>query len=91
MNNLEYKLIKSVCDDKKYINNECFKYIWKITYFEYFANIFNKNNDKENLENIKNNIKKIGNHRFFKEHPLRKHFKIINFFNFLDYIESIIF
>ena len=91
LNNLEYKLIKSVCDDKKYINNECFKYIWKITYFEYFANIFNKNNDKENLENIKNNIKKIGNHRFFKEHPLRKHFKIINFFNFLDYIESIIF
>jgi hypothetical protein len=91
LNNLEYKLIKSVCDDKKYINNECFKYIWKITYFEYFANIFNKNNDKENLENIKNNIKKVGNHRFFKEHPLRKHFKIINFFNFLDYIESIIF
>jgi hypothetical protein len=91
LNNLEYKLIKSICEDKKSINNECFKYIWKITYFEYFANIFNKNNDKENLENIKNNIKKVGNHRFFKEHPLRKHFKIINFFNFLDYIESIIF
>ncbi len=91
LNNLEYKIIKSICDDKTSINNECFKYIWKITYFEYFANIFNKNNDKTNLENIKNNIKKVGNHRFFKEHPLRKHFKIINFFNFLDYIESIIF
>ena len=91
LNNLEYKLIKSICEDKKSFNNECFKYIWKITYFEYFANIFNKNNDKENLENIKNNIKKVGNHRFFKEHPLRKHLKIINFFNFLDYIESNIF
>ena len=91
LNNLEYKLIKSICEDKKSINNECFKYIWKITYFEYFANIFNKNNDKENLEKIKNNIKKVGNHRFFKEHPLRKHFKIINFFNFLDYIKSNIF
>ena len=91
LNNLEYKLIKSICEDKKSFNNECFKFIWKITYFEYFANIFNKNNDKENLENIKNNIKKVGNHRFFKEHPLRKHLKIINFFNFLDYIESNIF
>ena len=91
LNNLEYKLIKSICEDKKAINNECFKYIWKITYFEYFANIFNKNNDKENLEKIKSIIKKVGNHRYFKEHPLRKQFKIINFFNFLDYIESIIF
>ena len=89
-NNLEYKLINAFYEKKKSINNECFKYIWKITYFEYFANIFNKNNDNENLEKIKKIIKKIGNHRFFKEHPLRKHFKIINFFNFLDYINSIL-
>ena len=67
---------------------DCCKYIWKTTYFEYLANISNKNNDRENLEKIKIIIKKIGNHRFFKDNPLRKHYKIINFFNFLVYINS---
>ena len=90
-NNFEYKIIKAFYEQKKSIDNICFKYIWKITYFEFFANIFSKNNDKENLEKIKRIVKKIGNHRFFKEHPLRKHFKIINFFNFLEYLNSISF
>ena len=90
-NNFEYKIIKAFYEQKKSIDNICFKYIWKVTYFEFFANIFSKNNDKENLEKIKRIVKKIGNHRFFKEHPLRKHFKIINFFNFLEYLNSISF
>ena len=89
--NLEYSLIRAFYDSEKEINNECCKYIWKINYFEYLANIFNKNNDRENLEKVKIIIKKIGNHRFYKENPLRKHFKIINFFNFLEYINSILF
>ena len=89
--NLEYALIRAFYDSKKEMKNECFKFIWKIKYFEYLANIFNKNNDKENLEQVKMIIKKIGNHRFFKDHPLRKHFKIINFLNFLEYINSILF
>ena len=89
--NLEYALIRAFYDSKKEMKNECFKFIWKINYFEYLANIFNKNNDKENLEQVKMIIKKIGNHRFFKDHPLRKHFKIINFLNFLEYINSILF
>ena len=86
--NLEYALIRAFYDSEKEINNECCKYIWKINYFEYLANIFNKNNDRENLEKVKIIIKKIGNHRFYKEDPLRKHFKIVNFFNFLEYINS---
>ena len=89
--NLEYSLIRAFYDSEKEINNECCKFIWKINYFEYLANIFNKNNDRENLEKVKKKIKKIGNHRFYKESPLRKHFKIINFFNFLEYINSILF
>ena len=89
--NLEYSLIRAFYDSEKEINNECCKFIWKINYFEYLANIFNKNNDRENLEKVKIIIKKIGNHRFYKENPLRKHFKIINFFNFLEYINSILF
>ena len=89
--NLEYALIRAFYDSEKEINNECCKYIWKISYFEYRANIFNKNNDRENLEKVKIIIKKIGNHRFYKEDPLRKHFKIVNFFNFLEYINSILF
>ena len=89
--NLEYSLIRAFYDSEKEINNECCKFIWKINYFEYLANIFNKNNDRENLEKVKIIIKKIGNHRFYKESPLRKHFKIINFFNFLEYINSILF
>ena len=89
--NLEYALIRAFYNSKKEINSECCKFIWKINYFEYLANIFNKNNDKENLEQVKMIIKKIGNHRFFKDHPLRKHFKIINFLNFLEYINSILF
>ena len=86
--NFEYALIRAFYDSKKDINNDCCKYIWKTTYFEYLANISNKNNDRENLEKIKIIIKKIGNHRFFKDNPLRKHYKIINFFNFLEYINS---
>jgi len=89
-NILEYKVIKAFYEEKKSIDDECLKFIWKITYFEYFANIIYKNNDKENLEKIKKLIKKIGNHLFFKEHVLRKHFKIINFFNFFDYLNYII-
>ena len=89
-NNFEYKVIKSYYEQKKKsMNNICFKYIWKVNYFEYLANIFNKNNDLENLEKTRRVIKKISNHRFFKEHPLRKHFKIINFFNFLDYLNTL--
>jgi len=90
-NNFKYKIIKAFYEQKKSIDNICFKFIWKVTYFEFFANILSKNNDKENLEKIKRIIKKIANHRFFKEHPLRKHFKIINFFNFLEYLNSISF
>jgi len=90
-NNFIYKIIKAFYEQKKSIDNICFKFIWKVTYFEFFANILSKNNDKENLEKIKRIIKKIANHRFFKEHPLRKHFKIINFFNFLEYLNSISF
>ena len=89
--NLDYALIRAFYDSEKEINNECCKFIWKINYFEYLANIFNKNNDRENLEKVKIIIKKIGNHRFYKENQLRKHFKIINFFNFLDYVNSILF
>ena len=89
--NLDYALIRAFYDSEKEINNECCKFIWKINYFEYLANIFNKNNDRENLEKVKIIIKKIGNHRFYKEDPLRKHFKIVNFFNFLEYINSILF
>ena len=89
--NFEYALIRAFYDSKKDINNDCCKYIWKTTYFEYLANISNKNNDRENLEKIKIIIKKIGNHRFFKDNPLRKHYKIINFFNFLEYINSTLF
>ena len=84
-------MIRAFYDSEKEINNECCKFIWKINYFEYLANIFNKNNDRENLEKVKIIIKKIGNHRFYKENQLRKHFKIINFFNFLDYVNSILF
>ena len=89
--NFEYALIRAFYDSKKDINNDCCKYIWKTTYFEYLANISNKNNDRENLEKIKIKKKKIGNHRFFKDNPLRKHYKIINFFNFLEYINSTLF
>ena len=87
-NTLEYKLIKAFYEEKKSIEDECLRYIWKITYFEYLANILKKNDDKQNLEKVKKIIKKLGNHRFFKEHPIRKHLKIINFFNFLDYLNS---
>ena len=61
--------------------------IWNVTYFEYIADIFNKNKDQQGLIKIKNLIKRISNHQFFKEYPLRKYIKIITFFNFLDYIK----
>ena len=57
--NLEYSLIRAFYDSEKEINNECCKFIWKINYFEYLANIFNKNNDRENLEKVNINLDNI--------------------------------
>ena len=33
-------------------------------------------------------IKRISNHQYFKGHPIRKNFKILNFFNFLDFLNN---
>ena len=85
-NNLGCKLLKTAYD-KKNFNLDNIKYIWNVTYFEYIADIFNKNKDQQGLIKIKNLIKRISNHQFFKEYPLRKYIKIITFFNFLDYIK----
>ena len=91
LNSVEYELIKAFYDNNNQsINSPSLKYIYKITYFEYLATICNKNNDQQNLDKIQKLMKKFGNHKFFKDHPLRKHIKIINFFNFLDYLNTIL-
>ena len=84
-NNLVYKLLKNFILDNN-INYDFFQFIWKTVYFEYLSNFYyNKNND-EALKKIKLYFKRISNHQFFKGHPLRKHFKIINFFKIIDNI-----
>ena len=84
-NNLVYKLLKNFILDNN-INYDYFQFIWKTVYFEYLSNFYyNKKND-EALKKIKLYFKRISNHQFFKGHPLRKHFKIINFFKIIDNI-----
>ena len=84
-----YKLLKNTCDKNEFINIDCFKYIWKMVLFEYLANSFYRNNNYEALSRIKVLIKRVSNHQFFKGHIFRKNFKIVNFFNFLDYLNNI--
>ena len=84
-----YKLLKNICEKNELIKIECFKYIWKMSLFEYLANFFYNNNNYDALSKIKTLIKRVSNHQFFKGHLLRKNFKIVNFLEFLDYLNNI--
>ena len=84
-----YKLLQNICEKNDIINIESLKYIWKMVIFEYLSNFYYKNNYYDGLEKIKCLIKRVSNHQYFKGHPLRKNFKIVNFFNFLDYLNNI--
>jgi hypothetical protein len=84
-----YNLLQNACEKNDFINIESFKYIWKMIIFEYLSNFFYKNNNYDALAKIKTLVKRVSNHQFFKGHPLRKNFKIVNFFNFLDYLNNI--
>ena len=84
-----YKLLKNICEKNEFIKIECFKYIWKMCLFEYLANSFYNSNNHDALAKIKTLIKRVSNHQFFKGHLLRKNFKIVNFFDFLDYLNNI--
>ena len=84
-----YNLLQNACEKNDFINIESFKYIWKMIIFEYLSNFFYKNNNYDALAKIKALVKRVSNHQFFKGHPLRKNFKIVNFFNFLDYLNNI--
>ena len=83
-----YKLLQYTCEKNDIINIENFRFIWKIVLFEYLANYFYKNNNYNALTRIKKLIKRVSNHQFFKGHPFRRHFKIVNFLNFLDYLNN---
>ena len=85
---LAIKLLKNLFEKKDFINLENLKFIWKINIFEYLANFYYKNNNYEAINKINALIKRISNHQYFKGHPIRKNFKILNFFNFLDYLTN---
>lgn len=82
---LAYKLLKYLLENSS-INFEMFQFIWKNVFFEYLSNFYYKSRNMEALNKIKSLIRRISNHQFFKKHPLRKHFKIVNLFKFLDNI-----
>ena len=84
-----YKLLQYMCEKNDFINIANFKYIWKMVLFEYLSNFFYKNNNLDALAEIKRLIKRVSNHQFLKGHPIRKHFKITNFINFIDYLNNI--
>jgi hypothetical protein len=83
--NLDYELAFKLL--KLNIDNGCIQklsYIWKISYFELLANIYYNNEKLDHLNEVSSLIKRTSNHQFFKQHPLRKLFKIINFIKFID-------
>ena len=81
---LAYKLLELSLNNSSSINFELFQYIWKPVYFEYLSNFYFKKKNEEAVNKIKSLLRRISNHQFFKKHPLRKHFKIINFFKLID-------
>ena len=87
--NIAFILLKNLCEQNDSINLDNFKFIWKMPIFEYLANFYSKMNNNEAINKINVLIKRISNHQFFKGHQIRKKFKILNFFNFLDYLNNI--
>ena len=87
--NIAFILLKNLCEQNDSINLDNFKFIWKMPIFEYLANFYAKMNNNEAINKINVLIKRISNHQFFKGHQIRKKFKILNFFNFLDYLNNI--
>ena len=87
--NIAFILLKNLCEQNDSINLDNFKFIWKMPLFEYLANFYAKMNNNEAINKINVLIKRISNHQFFKGHQIRKKFKILNFFNFLDYLNNI--
>ena len=87
--NIAFILLKNLCEQNDSINLDNFKFIWKMPLFEYLANFYSKMNNNEAINKINVLIKRISNHQFFKGHQIRKKFKILNFFNFLDYLNNI--
>lgn len=85
---LALKLIKNMLEKNEFINLDNLKYIWKINIFEHFSNYYNKMGNLEAVNKINSLIKRISNHQYFKGHAIRKNFKILNFFNFLDYLNN---
>lgn len=81
---LVYTLLKLSVEST--INFDLFQFIWKAVYFESLSNSVKQN--EEALTKIKLMIKRVSNHQFFKKHPLRQHFKIINFFKLVDYLNN---
>jgi len=63
------------------------EFIWKIPYFEILANVYYKLRKEEFVNSLKSLLRRTSNHQLFKNHPLRKHFKIINFIKYLDYLD----
>ena len=86
--NIAFILLKNLVENNDSINFNNFKFIWKIPLFEYLANYYSKNNNNEAINTINVLIKRISNHQFFKGHQIRKNFKIINFLNFLEYLNN---
>ena len=87
--NIAFILLKNLCEQNDSINLDNFKFIWKMPLFEYLANFYAKMNNNEAINKINVLIKRISNHQFFKGHQIRKKFKILNFFSFLDYLNNI--
>ena len=79
-----YKLLQ--CSPENHTLNKL-EYIWKIPYFEILANTYYKLKQEDHLNMIKNLMRRTSNHQIFKNHPLRKHFKIINFLKYIDNLE----
>lgn len=78
---LAYKLLKR---NLEYHNVDKLEYIWKIPYYELLSNSYYNINKQDHLNEVFNLMKRISNHQFFKKHPLRKIFKILNLFKFIE-------
>lgn len=79
-----YKLLQTNAENHALNKLE---FIWKIAYFEILADSYFKLGKHDYINYLKDLMRRTSNHQIFKNHPLRKHFKIINFLKYIDNLE----
>ena len=83
--NIDYGLATKIAKQEVERHNErAWSYIWKISLLEILAYVYGELKREEQLKQITFMMRKVSSHQLLKKNKLRKHFKVVNFFNLVD-------